>query len=120
MGFLSHLLYPWGLLLQGFAIVHFIRRRPDMYWIFIILFLGPLGALVYIFSILGLSPGWSATLTQSDNVTVARDSGMIAPSVALHRDDIPIQTVKPASDPQTRRGLLEQTTLPRPRAEADP
>ncbi len=49
MGFLSHLLYPWGLLLQGLAIVHFIRRRPDMYWIFIILFLGPLGALVYIF-----------------------------------------------------------------------
>ena len=49
MGFLSHLLFPWGLLLQGLAIVHFIRRRPDMYWIFIILFLGPLGALVYIF-----------------------------------------------------------------------
>jgi hypothetical protein len=36
-------------LLQGLAIVHFIRRRPDMYWIFIILFLGPLGALVYVF-----------------------------------------------------------------------
>jgi hypothetical protein len=49
VGFLSHLLYPWGLLLQGLAIVHFIRRRPDMYWIFIILFLGPLGALIYIF-----------------------------------------------------------------------
>jgi len=49
MGLLSHLLFPWGLLLQGFAIVHFIRRRPDMFWIFIILFLGPLGALVYIF-----------------------------------------------------------------------
>src|SRR6202044_1655943 len=48
MGFLSHLLYPWGLLLQGFAIVHFIRRRPDMYWFFIILFLGPLGAVLYI------------------------------------------------------------------------
>src|ERR1700722_15101743 len=48
MGFLSHLLFPWGLLLQIFAIVHFIRRRPDMYWIFIIFFLGPLGALVYI------------------------------------------------------------------------
>jgi hypothetical protein len=48
MGFLSHLLYPWGLLLQIFAIVHFIRRRPDMYWIFIILFLGPLGAAIYI------------------------------------------------------------------------
>jgi hypothetical protein len=49
MGLLSHLLYPGGLLLQGFAIVHFIRRRPDTYWFFIILFLGPLGALVYIF-----------------------------------------------------------------------
>jgi hypothetical protein len=49
MGLLSHLLFPWGLLLQGFAIVHFIRRRPDMFWIYIILFLGPLGALVYIF-----------------------------------------------------------------------
>jgi hypothetical protein len=49
MGLLSHLLFPWGLLLQVFAIVHFIRRRPDMYWIFIILFLGPLGALIYIF-----------------------------------------------------------------------
>lgn len=48
MGLLSHLLYPWGLLLQVFAIVHFIRRRPDMYWIFIILFLGPLGAIIYI------------------------------------------------------------------------
>jgi hypothetical protein len=48
MGFLSHLLYPWGLLLQVFAIIHFIRRRPDLYWIFVILFLGPLGAVIYI------------------------------------------------------------------------
>src|SRR5260370_38337746 len=48
MGFFSHLLFPWGLLLQVFAIIHFIRRRPDMFWIFVILFLGPLGALIYI------------------------------------------------------------------------
>jgi hypothetical protein len=48
MGFLSYLLYPWGFLLQGIAIVHFIRRRPDNYWIFIILFLGPLGAIIYL------------------------------------------------------------------------
>jgi hypothetical protein len=48
MGFLSYLLYPWGFLLQGLAIVHFIRRRPDTYWIFIILFLGPLGAVIYL------------------------------------------------------------------------
>jgi hypothetical protein len=45
MGFL----YPWGLILQVLAIVHFIRRRPDTYWLFIIIFLGPLGAAVYIF-----------------------------------------------------------------------
>lgn len=41
-------LYPWGLLLQVAAIVHFIRRRPDGYWLYVILFLGPIGALVYI------------------------------------------------------------------------
>ncbi len=49
MGLLSHLFYPWGLILQAVAIVHFIRRRPDTYWIFVILFLGPLGALIYLF-----------------------------------------------------------------------
>jgi hypothetical protein len=48
MGFFSYLLYPWGIILQGLAIVHFIRRRPDTYWIFIILFLGPLGAIIYL------------------------------------------------------------------------
>jgi hypothetical protein len=49
MGFLSHLFYPWGLILQGLAVLHFIRRRPDTYWIFIIVFLGPVGALAYLF-----------------------------------------------------------------------
>ena len=46
MGFLFN---PWGIILQVLAIVHFIRRRPDTYWLFIIVFLGPLGALIYIF-----------------------------------------------------------------------
>lgn len=48
MGLLTHLFYPWGLLLQVAAIIHFIRRRPDTYWIWMILFLGPVGALVYL------------------------------------------------------------------------
>lgn len=39
----------WGILLQGLAIVHFIRRRPETYWLFIILMFGPLGAAAYIF-----------------------------------------------------------------------
>src|SRR5215510_12104575 len=46
---MSFLLNPWGLILQGLALIHFVRRRPDMYWLWIIIFLGPLGALVYIF-----------------------------------------------------------------------
>src|SRR5215813_8376547 len=43
------LLTPWGLILQAVALIHFIRRRPDTYWLWIIIFLGPLGAAVYIF-----------------------------------------------------------------------
>ncbi|HZQ68758.1 MAG TPA: tetratricopeptide repeat protein [Terriglobales bacterium] len=49
MGFFTSLFYPWGIILQVVAIVHFIRRRPDGYWLWVILFLGPLGALIYIF-----------------------------------------------------------------------
>jgi len=48
MGYLSLFLYPWNFILQGIAIVHFIRRRPDWYWLWIILIGGGLGALVYI------------------------------------------------------------------------
>ncbi|HJZ70248.1 MAG TPA: hypothetical protein VKE51_00835 [Vicinamibacterales bacterium] len=45
---LTALFYPWGLLLQALAIVHFVRRRPETYWLWIILIGGGLGALVYI------------------------------------------------------------------------
>jgi len=50
MGFLYSLLFPWNLILQAIAIVHFIRRRPDNYWLWIILIGGWIGALVYIFA----------------------------------------------------------------------
>jgi len=39
--------FRWGLLLQALALIHFIRRRPDTFWLWIIIFFGPLGALVY-------------------------------------------------------------------------
>jgi len=42
------LFYPYGIFLQAFAILHFVRRRPDTYWLWIILIGGGLGALVYI------------------------------------------------------------------------
>jgi len=45
---LSHLFYPWGFVVQIFAIVHFVRRRPENYWFYVIFFLGWLGAAVYI------------------------------------------------------------------------
>jgi len=48
MGFFGHILYPWGLILQGLAILHFIRRRPDNYWFYVIIFLGPIGAAIYL------------------------------------------------------------------------
>ena len=47
MGFFSFL-FPWGLIFQAIAIVHFIKRRPDTIWLYVIVFLGPLGAAVYI------------------------------------------------------------------------
>jgi hypothetical protein len=48
MGHLTGLFYPWGLVLQIAAVLHFIRRRPDTYWLYIILLLGPIGALIYL------------------------------------------------------------------------
>jgi len=45
---LGHFFYPWGFLVQGLAIVHFIRRRPENYWFYVIFFLGPPGAAIYI------------------------------------------------------------------------
>src|ERR1700691_884462 len=48
MGFLGYLRSPCSILLIGLAMVPFTRRRRDTYWIFIILFLGPLGAIIYL------------------------------------------------------------------------
>jgi hypothetical protein len=48
MGGLSFLIYPWGFVVQGLALWHFVRRRPENYWLFVIIFGGVLGAGVYI------------------------------------------------------------------------
>ena len=42
------LFYPYGMILQAVAIIHFFRRRPDTYWIWIIFVGGWVGALAYI------------------------------------------------------------------------
>lgn len=37
-----------GGLIEIAAIIHFIRKRPDFYWLWIILLLGPIGSLIYL------------------------------------------------------------------------
>jgi hypothetical protein len=47
---ISHF-FAWGLpglVLTALALVHFFRRQPSFYWLYLILFLGPLGALIYL------------------------------------------------------------------------
>src|SRR3977135_1825680 len=44
---LSYFFYPWGFIVQILAIVHFVRRRPENYWLYIIFLGGFLGANVY-------------------------------------------------------------------------
>ena len=46
--FMFYLFYPWGLILYAIAIIHFVRRRPEGYWLWIILIV-PFGAVIYIF-----------------------------------------------------------------------
>lgn len=41
-------LYGIGGVLIILALIHFIRRRPDFFWLFVILFLGPIGAIIYL------------------------------------------------------------------------
>ena len=48
MELLAYLIYPLGLLLEVVAIVHYFRTRPQVYWLYIIIFMGPLGAAIYL------------------------------------------------------------------------
>lgn len=48
MAGLSYLFYPWGFIVQILALVHFVKRRPETYWLYIIFFGGFLGATAYI------------------------------------------------------------------------
>ena len=40
--------FRYGLILQAIALIHFAKRRPEGFWLFVIIFLGGLGAAVYI------------------------------------------------------------------------
>jgi len=46
-GFLVHF-FSWGVALQVMCLIHFFKRRPDQFWLFVIFFGGALGAAVYL------------------------------------------------------------------------
>jgi hypothetical protein len=48
MEWLLYHFYSYGILLQAVALLHFVRRRPETFWLWIIILGGGLGALVYI------------------------------------------------------------------------
>ena len=49
MGFLSHLFYPWGFIVQIAALVHFFwRRRASFVWVWVIFMGGFVGAAAYL------------------------------------------------------------------------
>ena len=48
MGQVVYLTYVFGIALQVLAIIHFAKRRPEWFWLWIILLFGGLGALVYL------------------------------------------------------------------------
>lgn len=84
MGFLYYL----TLVPQALAILHFFKYRPEGYWFWIILFFGPLGAVIYFFAVvLSDSPGavgdkLSATMRERKQVRRLKakvDSGQALP-----------------------------------------
>jgi hypothetical protein len=138
---LTRLFYPWGLILQAVAVAHYFRRRPDGYWLWVIIFGGGLGAFVYILAevvpdaqlVGGMFKRVSrrrrideleATIrinpavgNQEDLAELCLDEGRFARARELYDKVIAAQ---PASiDPYYRRGLAELSLGDVPAARAD-
>ena len=47
-GLFYYLAHPLALLVLVLALIHYFRRRPDAYWLWVILLLGPIGAVAYL------------------------------------------------------------------------
>jgi hypothetical protein len=87
---LSHLFYPWGFILQILAIVHFVRRRPENYWFFIIFFGGFLGAGIYIVAEvlpdLGLLRGVFQGMGRKSRIQIVETQILDNPSAANYEE----------------------------------
>ena len=61
---LGQLFYPWGFVLQALALIHFFRRRPEGYWLYIIFFFP--GVLALCLS--GWDYGWGSMKIRESSV----------------------------------------------------
>jgi hypothetical protein len=90
MGMLNHLFYPWGIILQAIAIVHFFKRRPEGYWFYVIFFGSFLGAAVYIFAEmlpdLGLLRGTFQGLGRKSRIKIVETQILDNPSPANYEE----------------------------------
>jgi hypothetical protein len=87
---LGYLFYPWGFILQIIAILHFLRRRPENYWFYIIFFGGFLGASVYIVAEmlpdLGLLRGVLQGFGRRSRIQTLQTQILDNPSAANHEE----------------------------------
>ena len=74
---LSHGFTWWGMLLQGVAILHFIRRRPDTYWLYIIIIAGWLGASKVVFDHMAMRGYYVAGYSSREAVKAIKRSGVM-------------------------------------------
>ena len=94
MGDILGFYFNWGILLQIGCVIHFVRRRPNTYWLWIILMFGPLGSLAYIL------------------VEVLPDAGLL-------RGTLPGLPAAPA-DPRARADRPRQPVVGQPRGARRP
>ena len=132
---------PWGFILTAVALVHFFRRRPDMIWLFVIIFGGWIGSLVYIALEMApdLSQNWKSVnvLGRRQKISRAREAVETNPSPANLEEladlyledkdfnrakqlyDRAISTRTDSPDPYYRRGICEIFMHDYPAAVAD-
>jgi hypothetical protein len=72
---LGYLFYPRGFIVRLVALAHFFRRRPDGFWLWVIFFVGFLGALVYIVAEMLPDAGVATRLSGIQPQVAHRDGG---------------------------------------------
>src|SRR5471032_69065 len=89
MGNLTHL-FGWGLIPQALALIHFYYRRPDTFWIWVIIFFGPLGALAYMFMEvvpdLGQLRGSFQGFSRRSRINQLASTVLVNPSIGNYED----------------------------------